>query len=482
GTLSPAHLDARFVFGPGDTLSINTPLATLSPAAQPGTPLAPDDSVINTNVAGNVVFMLEQPAGGGLTLELIAPNGDHYTPTNDRPDAYNEFETDGMRYIMVVENYASSGTWRANVKGNTASTPFTYTVLGSTPPPYLTQPRLEQTGPLSATVSWASHIYTGTQTNVVGLFAATGPLARTFAYTDSNGLLQSETLPVYEGFAIAEGLDYRTRTYNLDLSHLPSGDYAFWVQVDDGETTPKKAYFSENGYGAPLTITLDHSASFTTTAWTTVITPLIDIKTGDGWFTWTPMPHPDVQTYTLALQSASPLTPTLAVTREATVAAGRTLTPSALLDNLEPGAFYTLTIAADAGLGLLAWSQPYTFTTEQPNFIISATLDITVAAGSRVVLPLHLIIAEDLPYDLAFDVDAATPDGFALVFAPDVVTARGETAAAVTIRPLAGVYTGTYAVPIVAYSGALKREVVLNVTVTPFNPTVYLPLVMRNTP
>jgi hypothetical protein len=486
GTLSPADLDARFVFGPGDTLSIATPLAALAPtvdAAAPAVaPLAPDDSTIVTNVAGNVVFMLEQPAGGGLTLELIAPNGDHYTPINDRPDRYNEFETDGMQYIMYVENYASSGNWRANVKGNTATTPFTYTVLGSTPPPYLARPRLLQTGPSSATASWVSAIYTGTQSNIVDIFAATGPLARTFAYTDSNGLLQSETLPVYEGFSIVEGVDYRTRTYNLDLSHLPSGDYVFWVQVDDGETTPRKAYFSENGYGAPLTITLDHRASFTTTAWTTTITPVIDLRTGDGWFTWTPMPHPDVQTYTLALQGPSPLTPTLAVTREATLAAGRTLTPSAMLDNLEPGTRYTLTIAADAGLGLLAWSQPYTFTTEQPDFIISTTLAITVAAGSRAVLPLHLIIAEDLPYDLAFDVDAAMPDGFDLAFAPDVVTARGETTAYATLSPLAEMYTGTYAVPIVAYSGALKREVVLTVTVTPFRPTIYLPLVLRNTP
>ncbi|MBN1486472.1 MAG: hypothetical protein JW981_02445, partial [Anaerolineae bacterium] len=494
GTLSPERLDQHIIFESENMVRVNTTLppaytatsiATVltDPAASDsGTQLA--DDVIQSTVSGNVVFILSQLSDGELEMELIAPDGTRYTPYNCPSSIeYTQGVVTDTMYIMYAVRYANSGQWQARILGDTENTDFLYAVVGNPPDARITYTRIEPTGTNSAQAYWYSYVHSGiTQTNLVDIFATPGPLTRTLSYTDTNGNPVSKVVPVYEGYPIATDVDTNLSGYKsmaLDLSHLPSDTYYFWIKLDDGETTPAKLYLTKTGYGDPMTITLDHSASFTT-SWTTTITPLIDSRAGDVWLTWSPAPHPDVETYTLALESTSPLTTSLAITRETEFIASYGTTPTALLDNLDPGTLYTLTIAADAGLGTLSWTPPYTFVMPQPDFIISTTQKVTVAAGNQVIVPLELIIAEDLPYSIAFDIDAAaTPDGFDITISPEQVTTPGETTAYAKLSPLPTMYTGDYAVPIVARSGNLKREVWLHVVVTPFEANTYLPVVMR---
>jgi hypothetical protein len=151
------------------------------------------------------------------------------------------------------------------------------------------------------------------------------------------------------------------------------------------------------------------------------------------------------------------------------------------VDNILPGQPYTLTLAAhNQKDGRVAWSQSVTLVTPQPDFIIVPSAPITVPSGSAVNAALTLLIPADLPFPVVLSPGyIAAPEGFTLNFSPRVITQSGTVTATLQVVSVRGMYTGTYAVPVIGQSHALVRGVVLEVNVTEPKYELYLPSVRR---
>jgi hypothetical protein len=199
---------------------------------------------------------------------------------------------------------------------------------------------------------------------------------------------------------------------------------------------------------------------------------------------WIANAHPDAPIYTLHLTTTHPLTPTLSETRVFTASdVVYNSVEIVRIDNVLPGQLYTFRIGAHHRQdGRVVWSRTFGFTTPQPDFIIlEPNTPIVAPAGQTAAAVLTLYIADDLPFPVALAPGyIAAPDGFTLSFTPEVMTTTGVVTATVQIEAVSGMYTGTYAVPVIAQSGALVRGVVLEVTVVEaLIYPVYLPLVLR---
>lgn len=496
GMAPQTPFDPDLSFAPnGDTLVRVTIPAVSAEGASPTRPLAAAAPLFPTNVistvsilSGDVIFALAQPPGGELAFTIVAPNGTEYTPDYLLSSMAYEQVVDGEGIqSMYAVRAALTGDWQVRITGDTDNTDFTLSVIGNTPPP-ATLAAVQATGPTTATVAWIAQVAPISDTTpTASLYAHSGPLTRTVTYTNSAGVLVTDTAEVFEGILVAEGLtttngiDAYMQTFELDM--LPSGVYALWIEADDGENPRARRYILSGVTSGPaLTITVDHSATFPTD-WTAALTPTLDsIQSSDMHVSWRADAHPDALTYILHVATPGTLTPTLQTTRVFTVSdAVYGSVESVRVDNILPGQPYTLTLAAhNQQDGRVAWSQPVTFLTPQPDFIIMPTAAITVAAGHTTALALTLLIPDDLPFPLTLAPGyIAAPDGFTLDFTPGLITTTGAVTASVQIAAVPGMYTGTYAMPIIAQSGALVRGMVLEVTVVEAHYPIYLPLVMR---
>ncbi len=490
GMAPQTPFDPDLSFAPnGDTL-VRVTIPELSAAAPPHTtaaaPLFPSTVISTVSIlSSDVIFALAQPPDGDLAFTVVAPNGTEYTPDYllSNMDYMQAVDGEASQSMYVVQS-ATTGDWQVRIIGDTDHTDFTLSVIGNTPPP-ATLGLIQSTGPTTATVVWVAQVAV-TDTLTASLYARSGPLTRTVTYTDSEGVLVTAVEDIYEGILISDALTTTMSavaySQNFDLDMLPSGEYALWLEVDDGENSRARWYLRENLFGDIDWITVDHSATFPTD-WTAALTPTLDsIQSGDLRVAWTAAAHPDALTYTLHVATPGTLTPTLQTTQVFTVSdAIYGGVETVRVDNILPGQPYTFTLAAhNQQDGRVAWSQPVTLLTPQPDFIIMPTTPITVAAGHTTALTLTLLIPDDLPFPLTLAPGyIAAPDGFTLDFTPDIITETGTVEAIVKLTAVPKMYTGTYAMPVIAQSGALVRGVVLDVTVVAAVYPVYLPLVMR---
>ncbi|MBN2005830.1 MAG: hypothetical protein JXA21_20905 [Anaerolineae bacterium] len=482
--------DPDLSFAPnGDTLvrvSIPELSATDTPQTTAATALFPTSVISTVNVLrGDVIFALAQPPDGELAFTLVAPNGTEYTPDylHSSMDYVQAVDGEGIQSMYTVQS-ASTGDWQVRITGDTDNTAFLLSVTGNTPQP-ATLGLIDATGPTTATVAWIAQVAV-TDTKTASLYARSGPLTRTVTFTDSEGLLVTETEDIYEGILISDALtttmDVTAYEQTFDLAMLPSGDYALWLEVDDGENLSSRWYLREGLFGDIERVIVDHSATFPTN-WTAALTPTLEsIQSGDMRVSWRAGAHPDALTYTLHVATPGALTPTLLTTRRFTVSDAIYGSVEAVrVDNVLPGQPYTFTLAAhNQQDGRVAWSQAVTLLTPQPDFIIIPTTPITVASGHTTPLTLTLLIPDDLPFPLTLAPGySAAPDGFTLDFTPSIITTTGTVEAVVHLSAVPQMVTGTYAMPVIAQSGALVRGAVLDVTVVEAHYPVYLPLVMR---
>jgi hypothetical protein len=476
-------LDGASAASPGGELAAGSPEFTAGLA-----PLFPTDVISTVSVLrSDVIFALAQPPDGKLEFTLFNPHGTALTP--DMLPSYAEYvqvvSDEDIQSMYFIAN-ATSGEWRVRISGDTDNTDFTFAVLGNTPPPFALV-ALQATGPTTATVGWLAQVAV-TETNVVNFYAHSGPLTRTVTYTGSQGAPYTVVEEVFEGVRVAEGLPATTGTqgyaHTLDLSALPSGVYALWMEVDDDENPRLRQYILTGiTSGPPVTVTVDHSATFPDT-WAATVAAGLGIAEGDMQIGWIANAHPDAPIYTLHLTTTHPLTPTLSETRVFTTSdVVYNSVEIVRIDNVLPGQLYTFRIGAHHRQdGRVVWSRTFGFTTPQPEFILAApTTPITAPAGQTAAAVLTLYIADDLPFPVALAPGyIAAPDGFTLSFTPEVMTTTGMVTATVQIEAVSRMYTGTYAVPVIAQSGALVRGAVVAVTVVEAQSIRFtLPLVLR---
>ena len=95
-----------------------------------------------------------------------------------------------------------------------------------------------------ANVSW--RISSGEPATIVSVYANPGAITVTQVFTNNNGMTQTMELPHYSGELLKTNvltpLDGATYTTSVSLNVLPSGNYHIWVEADDGNNPPTRAY------------------------------------------------------------------------------------------------------------------------------------------------------------------------------------------------------------------------------------------------
>lgn len=339
GEVVAAALDPRFSFARGGELLITMPITPTTPTLQAANVI----TTYSTSHQQDALFALVQPLTSTLEFQLIDPNGLTITP-GSLPANVTYSQTVGISETqsLYIVGQAAIGDWKTHVVGNTEQIPFMVLYKLSDPPPALQALQLIASGnPNQVQAQWALLAAEGD--THINIYAQSGPLTTTVAYTDAEGIKVEEVVDLFAGTPLAEALassvDGAPQSHPLDLSQLPSGQYAVWIEAVSPKGGRSRCYIRQattacdsNG-GAPILVTVNHNADFPT-AWTPVITPTLDIKMGEMILTWDRIPHPDMDSYTVYVSNSHPFSPTLAAQRTYTVAASSEALASLLISNV----------------------------------------------------------------------------------------------------------------------------------------------------
>ena len=487
GTVSREYAvaDARFAFESDGAVLVHTPVTALTP------PIQARDAIsgFNLQLRRDVIFAMVQPPTSTLEFSVRTPSGltitrnylNSCTPDTDaycNSAVFQQSTGISETQTLYVVSAAEPGEWQMRIQGDTDTIPYDFLVgdISNVPPPqWVTPPTLAVTAPGQVQAQWQV-LAANPQTTTVSIFATSGDVTTTVAYTDSNGSLVSGETMLYAGEPLVSGLRTNTtgqvETRSLDLRNLPSGNYAFWMRVDDGENAPLQSYLQQNGGITRMSV--DHTNSFpgtTRIAWTTPITPVMDVGNGRIYVEWNFLDHPDVDSYSLYVRSTDPLSPTIEVTRTLQAGAvGDGEIGGMYVDMIEPGHTYYISIGAeDIETDRIAWSQEIAVTAPQPEFLIGLGAVITptiTAGGDPLSLPLVLELDSSLPYPVLLEVDyGRLADGFHVIFSRDVITPDGDVGVTIAISVSETTLPGYYAVPVLARSGRLEHELSLSIEV-----------------
>ena len=479
GQVSAAsRVDERFSFAPDGGVMIDVPITAAGSAPQ----LLDVTRPVVVGLYQDVIFMMAQSGDDTLQMALVNSAGLRITP-NNLPENVSYFETvDGsaIQSTYIVDE-AMLGTWQIQVTGNTDEGNYVISVVGNEPAPQLSEINLVPAdSPNPVRASWK--LLTTNLDTKINIYATQEQVTNTVTLTDTDGVVSNSVVPNYVGFPIALDIalatDGREQSHPLDTSTLPSGIYSFWLEADDGSNPAVQGYLMQDGRVARVLV--EHGDL---PAWEPTITPTTDISNGEMLVEWDLNPHPDVGTYQVNLRWLDPVSPTNELTRTITVG-GNVIEPrgSALVDGIEPGHTYHISICAeDIDANQVVCSPEIAHITPQPNFIVGAASDsFTVAAGETVAVSVQVQMEEALPYPVQLQANyALLPDGLTVLFDRDVVTSTAEMVTYISADE--AMLTGHYAVPLVASSGMLERELVITVEVLPkqdqADRTIFLPLV-----
>jgi hypothetical protein len=396
---------------------------------------------------------------------------------------------------IYTVHQAQAGTWRAKLVGETGPDDhYALSVLGSNPPPQLSEIDATSINPTNAQVNWRLHSEEANTS--VSIYVTRGPLTTTHPITQANGLTATQVLTVYTGAALARNLaaprepawiNGAPQTYTLDLSPLESGTYWVWLRAEDMRNPPVQVYAPD-----PIVVTHDPVEWDALAGWDARISATPGYRQLD--VRWNRCPHPDVDSYVLYVSDAS-----LSATRAITVGDAA----SFLLTTLEPGQTYYLSVVAyDEDTGREALSRPAVATTGVAGFAMTVptTLSITGGQASQVVVTLTTAlpsypevvglyagsIRSFAPWPFAFylplvmknglggsevsGVQSSVPgpivDGIDVSFARQSVTPTvAGVPVCVTISATHSLPGGDYQVPLIAHGGGVTRTVNLLVRV-----------------
>lgn len=478
------------------------------PVPQHGAEIQAADVITPYNVPrSDVFFVLVQPLTETLQLHLIDPNGQEITP--DALPSNVQYEQTGLlttTQSLYTVAEATPGTWQTKIIGNTqGKTDFFVHYAVNTPPPLLSDLSFQATSnPNQVQINWRlSAAEANTQVNI---YAATPPLYQTVTYTNVDGTQMTADTPRFAGIPLQQNLpsalNGTLQSAVVDLSALPSGEYAFWLEASGNRGGAQRCFIGINnscdqsGLQAHNYL-LDHTGLLqASSAWSPAINATIDSAQGDMFVEWDLHPHPDIANYLLHLRTTDPFTPSVTITREYLVGPVNGSRGYALVSNIEPGQTYYISIGAqDLYHGQTIWSAEQALIAPQPQFLLtvegatvsnaSITTPILTAGGPPVATSFSIEMASDLPDPIVLDVDyQRLADGLYVNF-PSPVVLNGQTQSSVIANLMASatLTPGTYILPLIARSGRLEQTLDLLVTVVNTsvegNRSLYLPVIRR---
>lgn len=415
--------------------------------------------------------------------------------------------------------------WQMKLVGDTDNIDYELAVWGPDSAPILGSVAVDASNLAATQVNW--QLTSDTSPTRVSIYANPGEISTSVVVTEANGVVITETVPVFEGllvaeFEITEPAELGGQLVNkvVDLSKLPSGTYHIWVRADDGFNTPVSVYAAtpsqlaargtQSVYGinaiwigrndfTPLAqyadatpIVIDHVDNFPIN-WTATISHTFDAATRSLYVEWRINSHPDADNYRL-LFGRTPLSPTEVITVGNSIAeigpdgeATGVEVGFVTLENILPDVPYYLSIeAVDTSRDRSVRSQEEMFTVASTPFVLtSAQPTVNVIAGNTVTVPVTLNTEQALFFPnvwLSTDLgDAAA--GITAGFAGDLDGFNELNANLLTrqfeINVDAGVPSGTYPLVITGYNGEAKEILTLQLVVEGLPSTIYLPAVQR---
>lgn len=447
------------------------------------------DQPVTITLRSNVIFALVQPVTGTVQMSLIDPSGNEIKPES-LSNAVSYTETigeDGRQSTYGVEQ-AVPGVWRVHLTGNTENPTYGILVTGIKPAPQLSDFTMTPTTtPNQILVNW--RLFALDLNTKVSIYATEEPITETVTLTDTDGNVTTTVIPYYVGQPVAVNLPSATngklQSQVIDLNHLPSGIYSLWISTESVQNPSVNEYVMQGAEIAKVAVV--HNNDFPTT-WTSVITPTSESRNHTMHIFWQLLPHPDIVSYAVSIQTYNPLSPTEVLTDEIVVSAATSqVFGSALIGGVTLGQAYSFTVCAQDEENLRRVCSPeQTYTPPQPDFLVStANTNLTMSAGQTIIAMIKVETPDDLSYPIGVEPDyELLPDGFEVLLESDeAVMAAATSAILIYISADAAMLPGDYTVPIIAYSGNLERDVVLNVRVLPGQVggavTIFMPIIMR---
>jgi len=407
-------------------------------------------------------------------ISLIRPDGLEITPDNApanvgfQEDIVTGKDSSGNErtatQVMVGVKEAQPGIWQVKLSGPLGEADqYVLQVNGIDPEPVLRDVSAISTGPTSARFGWS--LVSNDITTTLNIYATTGPITATQVVTDSNGVPQEVTVPVFSGAPIATSvptpLNGTPASVDVDLSTLESGTYYIWFDADDGRNPPIRMY-------APDTISVTQAWQSTWTA---------DLRATSAYrqvtLAWDRSPNPDTDSYRLRVNAlpGQMAARGLRVTRAALntppeIDVGNVL--STTLYNLAPDQpYYISVLAVDEDTGRVSQSEEIAALPQGAAFDLHAdTTDITLNGGDQATLTVNVTTGLN-PYPSTVSLAlGAHPDGVLLEPETAVVTPTvAGVPVRVTVYTTRGVPDGTYTVNLVAKGGGVERTLPVQVTV-----------------
>lgn len=444
------------------------------------------------SLAAGVATTLEvRDAATGARLALLLPmslqEGVVYTVVvrdgNPRVDVVRDMVAQKTTQMQFEVDRPARGEWKAALTGNFgADEQYLLSITASIPDTELSNVTVTPGSNNSGQLGWK--LFSAEANTEVSIFANPGPIETTMVVTQTGGMTETVTVPLYTGFALVEGLTDPSPTWidgttthlrTLDLNDLASGVYRIWVQADDGRTRPARAY-------AATPITVSHPWLATWNAHLTLQPGYRSLQAA-----WDRHPNPDVDRFVLKLQTQSTL-------------AGQGLEPAAIQEvnvgdiseyaftGLNPEETYTLWLeGVDSETGRVSRSESVSNKPDGAAFTLTGPAGVTtLRSGETRTVALTLATSDPAYPDsvlltagcqsaavLLAQAEGATvepsacqplPDGFTVTFSQDVITPTvAGVQVSAEIAADATVADGLYALPMRANGGGVERTLALQV-------------------
>ncbi len=449
------------------------------------------------SLAAGVVYNLEvRDAATGARLALLLSGalqeGVVYTVVvrdgNPRVDIVRDMVAQKTTQMQFEVDRPARGEWKAALTGNFgADEQYLLSITASIPDTELSNVAVTPGANNSGQLGWK--LFSAEANTEVSIFANPGPIETTMVVTQTGGMTETVTVPLYTGFALVEGLTDPSPTWvdgttthlrTLDLNDLASGVYHIWMQADDGRTRPARTY-------AATPITVSHPWLTTWNAHLTLHPGYRSLQA-----TWDRHPNPDVDRFVLKLQTQSAL-------------AGQGLAPAAIQEvnvgdiseyaftGLNPEETYTLWLeGVDSETGRVSRSESVSGAPDGAAFTLTGPAGVTtLRSGETRTVALTLATSDPAypdsvlltagcqsaaallagevtprPHGMAVAPTACQPlpDGFTVTFSQDVITPTvAGVQVSAEIAADATVADGLYALPVQANGGGVERTLALQV-------------------
>ncbi len=477
--------DAPISFPAPDILMLNVPLRATDVVSSV-TVANPTDTMFVISAIDPITVTLQTPSGAIITPANTAAFSATYTTT---------IETNYTQYLYDV-TAAEMGNWKIIMEGDTSTNPPLVAALGFANIPTIQDTTLGDTSDLSQVE--VNYSLTSDTPVTVTLFATPGNITSTVMVTDLNGVASPEVIDNFNGIPVttmqvndAQQLSGAQITGMVDLTILESGDYALWVEVDNGIHPELHDYVLLPASSTVARVTADNTSNLPTT-WTATITPTIDRETGQIVVIADGLSYADVDSYGFNI-SQIPNAPAETIlggfaqyNRDANgLPIGQSYVRQTV-DNVRPNeTYYVSFIAMDEQSGWSVQSQEIAITIPAGDYqITKAQSRYQIDPSETISFPVTLDVLQPLFYtEVYLEMETQElPRGLTVLFEGDAlsITSLSDENPTVNLIVTADetVPEGFYNFYLLGQNGQNEKR--LSITIRVGNPQLYLPLVMNN--